>query len=115
MHALLIRILTCAAFMALALAAPAACQARGVRRWSDLNSHPRIIRYDPDKDLLRRQSSVLTKPLGDPPGGKESYSGNRLRQNRFIGKPGRGGIYDAFQEYQKKIGADPKNYKYRLR
>ncbi|HVC98230.1 MAG TPA: hypothetical protein VND64_31455 [Pirellulales bacterium] len=110
-----LRVFTFAMLTALALAVPVACQAGGPRRWSDLNRHPQIVRYNPATDTIMRQESVLTKSLVNIPGGKESYSGNRLRQYRFLGKPGRGGIYDAFSDYPKTIGADVKNYKFRLR
>ncbi|HUY35980.1 MAG TPA: hypothetical protein VMV69_24795 [Pirellulales bacterium] len=109
------RVFAHALFISLALSVPALCQAKGIRRRSDLNSHPHSVRYDPLKDQIIRQESVVTKQLGNPPGGKVSYSGSRLRQFRFIGKPGRGGIYDAFKEYHNRIGTDPMNYKRRLR
>jgi hypothetical protein len=109
------RVFTFSMLVALALAVPGVCQAKGLFRWSDLNRHPQIVRYNPETDKITRQESVLTKSLTNVPGGKESYSGSRLRQYRFNGKPGRGGIYDAFRDYPKKIGADPTNYKFRLR
>jgi hypothetical protein len=115
MRTVLIRIFAYAMLVAMDLAVPVVCQAKVYGRWSDLNRHPTIVRYNPLKDEIIRQESVLTKSLGSPRGGMESYSGNRLRQYRFIGKPGRGGIYDAFGEYHKSIGADPKNDKFRLR
>jgi hypothetical protein len=114
MRALFNVVVTLAALVGLSLTVPNSCLARGTQQFSGTQTHPRNVRYEPNTDKLFRQEDVLSKSLGDPPGGKESYSGNRLRQYRFIGKPGRGGIYDAFGEYHKRIGADPKNYKFRL-
>jgi len=109
------RVFTFAMLVVLAMAVPAVCQAKGLFRWTDLNRHPQIVRYNSATDKITRQESVLTKSMTNVPGGKESYSGNRLLQYRFLGKPGRGGIYDAFRDYPKTIGADPANYKFRLR
>jgi hypothetical protein len=117
MRGLLAPIATVCTLLTLSVTVPATCQAKEkpILNLNRLNSHPRIVRYDPEHDRLIRQESVVNAPLSDPPGGKESYSGNHLRQYRFVGKAGRGGIYDAFGEYHKKVGADPKNYKYRIR
>jgi hypothetical protein len=113
MRFLMNRVAACA--MLVACTAPVFVQAKEILNLNKLNSHPRIVRYDAKNDKIIRQESVVNIPLGNPPGGKESYSGSRLRQYRFVGKPGRGGIYDAFGEYQRAIGAEAKNYKYRIR
>lgn len=89
-----------------------AASAKVAQRWNDLNLQPRVIRYDAEKDDFARQSSVLSMVSRNRrPGGEHSYSGSRLNQFRFHGKPGRGGIYDALDAYQKHL--NPRNYEYR--
>ena len=87
-------------------------EARVVKSRADLNFGPKFIRYDAEKDELIRQKSILTRP-DRRPGGKLSYSGTRLKQYEFHGKPGRGGIYDAFEDYRNELKLDPKLYQYR--
>lgn len=81
---------------------------------ADLNYGPRVVRYDAEKDELILQKSVLTRPLRRP-GGDISYSGTRLKQFQFHGKPGRGGVYDALEDYHRELKLDPKNYEIRRR
>ncbi|HEX5443142.1 MAG TPA: hypothetical protein VFW87_04900 [Pirellulales bacterium] len=90
-----------------------AAEARVVERWNDLSLAPRVIRYDADKDQFTRQESVFSTIKHQRPGGRHSYSGSRLNQYRFHGKPGRGGIYDALEASKRHL--DPRNYEYRKR
>ena len=97
----------------LALAVSAALgstsEGRIVKARSDLNYGPRVIGYDAEKDELIQQRSVTTRPLVRP-GGDISYSGTRLNQYQFRGKPGRGGVYDAIEDYHREMKLDPKKY-----
>lgn len=90
-----------------------AAEAKVVERWNDLSLDPRVIRYDSDKDQFVRQDSIFSTIKNKRPGGKHSYSGSRLDQYRFHGKPGRGGIYDALDAHKRHL--DPRNYEYRKR
>jgi hypothetical protein len=87
-------------------------EARIVKSRADLNFGPRVVGYNEEKDELVRQTSILTRP-DRRPGGNMSYSGTRLKQYQFHGKPGRGGIYDALEEYHNELKLDPKLYQYR--
>lgn len=93
--------------------AGADARARNARSRSDLNYGPRVFRYDLKKDELIRQESIATRAHTSRPGGALSYTGTRLNQYQFHGKPGRGGIYDALQEYHRELKLDPKKYQYR--
>jgi len=99
--------------LGLLLGLSSATEARVVERWNDLSLDPRVIRYDADKDQFTRQESVFSTAKNKRPGGKHSYSGSRLNQYRFHGKPGRGGIYDALDAHKRQL--DPRNYEYRKR
>ncbi len=88
-------------------------QARIVKSRADLNYGPRVIRYDAEKDELYRQESITTRVQKSRPGGEYSYYGTRLKQYQFHGKPGRGGIYDALEDYHRELKLDPKRYEYR--
>ncbi len=90
-------------------------EARNVRSRSELNSGPRVIRYDADKDELIRQESIASRADTRRPGGELSYFGSRLNQYQFHGKVGRGGIYDALQDYHREMKINPKYYEYRRR
>ena len=92
----------------------ATARAKVVERWNDLSLDPRVIRYDAENDKFMRQYSVFKIISKDKrPGGKHSYSGSRLDQFQFRGKPGRGGIYDALEANKRHL--DPRNYEYRRR
>jgi hypothetical protein len=78
-------------------------------------AEPRVIRYDITRDDFVRQESIVSSVKRDPPGGRESYMGNRLTQFRYTGKPGTGGIYDALDGYKRELKLDPKKYRYRHR
>ncbi len=88
-------------------------EAKVAERWNDLALDPRVIRYDADKDTFTRQDSIFATIKNKRPGGKHSYSGNRLNQYQFRGKPGRGGIYDALDANKRRL--DPRDYEYRRR
>jgi hypothetical protein len=83
------------------------------RVWNDLSPGPRVIRYDLEKDQVLHQESVVSLASKRRPGGEHSYSGNRLDAFQFHGKPGRGGLYDALEDYKHRF--DPRNYQYRHR
>ncbi|HJT36526.1 MAG TPA: hypothetical protein VJ783_31175 [Pirellulales bacterium] len=88
--------------------------AKVAERWNDLSLDPRVIRYDAENDKFTRQDSVFKIiSKNKRPGGKHSYSGSRLNQFQFHGKPGRGGIYDALDAHKRHL--DPRNYEYRRR
>jgi hypothetical protein len=89
--------------------------ARVVRGPADVANHPRIIRYDVEKDAFLHQHSVVSMVSKNRPGGRHAYSGSRVNQFQFRGKPGRGGIYDALDEYKRSLKLDPRNYGYRRR
>lgn len=99
---------------ALAATWAATSEARVVKTTADLNCGPRVIGYDVKKDEILHQDSVLSRPWRRP-GGDISYSGSRLQQYQFRGKPGHGGIYDALQENYDDLKLDPKRYEYRRR
>lgn len=82
-------------------------------RISTLSTHPRVIRYDPEKDEFIHQQSVVAGSSRGRPGGETAYYGSRLSQFRFIGPPGRGGIYDALDEHKARLDLDYKHYQYR--
>lgn len=75
---------------------------------------PRALRYVPETDDVVRQTSVFNGEEPDP-GGALGYYGNRLTQFRFIGPPGQGGIYDAFEQERRERPLDPAKYRYRWR
>ncbi|HVX11681.1 MAG TPA: hypothetical protein VHC22_10910 [Pirellulales bacterium] len=83
------------------------------RTLSDLSQGPRVIRYDPDKDEVLHQESIVSVASRHRPGGEHSYSGNRLEAFQFRGKPGRGGLYDALEDHKRLL--DPRKYQYRHR
>jgi hypothetical protein len=87
--------------------------AKVARTWNDLAPGPRVVRYDADTDQLIHQHSVVSIVKRSRPGGEHSYSGNRLEAFQFHGKRGRGGIYDALEDYKLKL--DSRNYQYRRR
>lgn len=87
-------------------------EARIIKSRADLYYGPPVISYNQEKDELVRQKSILTRP-DRRPGGNMSYSGTRLKQYQFHGKPGRGGIYDALEDYHNELKLDPKLYQYR--
>ena len=89
-------------------------EARVVKSRADLYYGPKVVGYNQEKDELVRQKSILTRP-DRRPGGNLSYYGTRLKQHEFHGKPGRGGIYDAFEDYRDELQLDPKVYQYRRR
>ncbi len=72
-------------------------------------------RYDPLRDDFDYRESVLTPRQRRPAWAERGYTGNRLRQFRYIGPPGTGGLYDALEEHKRSLPLDPKNYRYRLR
>lgn len=76
-------------------------------------SHPRVIRYDIERDAFLRHHSVLAPVGSERPGGETAYWGNRLTQFQYLGPPGRGGIYDAMDEYKRHLKLNPRNYRYR--
>src|SRR5690242_18072844 len=88
--------------LALSAAFGSTSEGRIVRSRADLNSGPRVVGYDAEKDELILQNSVLARPLRRP-GGDISYSGTRLKQFQFHGKSGRGGVYDALEDYHREL------------
>lgn len=87
--------------------------AKVARVWNDLSPGPRVVGYDAEKDEVLHQESIVSPSPLHRPGGDHSYSGNRLEAFQFHGKRGRGGIYDALEDY--KVRFDPKKYQYRRR
>lgn len=74
---------------------------------------PRVIKYDLERDELRRNESV-TMPVPKQPTGRDvSYYGNRLKQYRFVGPPHQGGIYSALAEDKAERELDSRKYRYR--
>jgi hypothetical protein len=80
---------------------------RGVRE------APQVQSYDPLKDKFRHLESTLAPHHSTLPGGEFAYYGNRLQQYRYFGRPNTGGIYDALEDYRRKVSPDPVNYRYR--
>ena len=107
------RRLALATLAALVLGAASTVSAKVARTWNDLTPGPRVIRYDQEKDELIRQNSIFSIASKHRPGGEHAYSGNRLESFQFHGKPGRGGLYDALEDYKRKL--DSRNYQYRHR
>lgn len=105
-----------ARFTALALVLLAALgstsEARIIKSRADLYYGPRVVGYNEQKDELVHQDSVLVRPRRRP-GGDITYSGTRLKQYQFHGKPGRGGVYDALDDYHREMKLDPKKYETR--
>lgn len=97
----------------LVLGVDSIASAKIARVWNDLSTGPRVIRYDVEKDQVLHQESVVSMASKRRPGGEHSYSGNRLDAFQFRGKPGRGGLYDALEDYKKRF--DERNYQYRHR
>ncbi|MBX3412208.1 MAG: hypothetical protein KF708_05770 [Pirellulales bacterium] len=74
---------------------------------------PRVIKYDIERDELRRNTSV-TMPVPKQPKGRDvSYHGNRLKQYRFVGPQQQGGIYSALAEDKLTRELDARKYRYR--
>jgi hypothetical protein len=97
----------------LVFTASSAAVAKVPRVWNDLSPGPRVVGYDAEKDEVLHQESIISHSALHRPGGDHSYSGNRLEAFRFRGKTGRGGIYDALEDY--KLRFDPRKYQYRRR
>lgn len=89
--------------------------ARVARSRADVASHPRVIRYDVEKDHFLHQYSSLSMVSKNRPGGETAYSGSRLNQFQYHGKQGSGGIYDALDAYKRRLKHDPRGYEYRRR
>lgn len=79
--------------------------------------------FDPDKRRGRYHldTDEFEPDPGDPLGGltrdkirRGHYAGNRLKQFRFLGPKGRGGLYDALDSYHEKLKLDPAKYRYRI-
>ncbi|HET6883027.1 MAG TPA: hypothetical protein VFI31_22860 [Pirellulales bacterium] len=87
--------------------------ARAHRAWNDLAPGPKVTGYNQEKDEIYHQESVVSAANRHRPGGEHAYSGNRLDAFQFHGKTGRGGLYDALDDYKRKL--NPKNYQYRQR
>lgn len=103
--------LIAAAAMVFALNSTAS--AKVARAWNDLAPGPRVLGYNVERDEVLHQDSVVSVASRRRPGGDHAYSGNRLEAYRFRGKKGRGGIYDALEDY--KVKFDPRKYQYRNR
>lgn len=74
---------------------------------------PRVIKYDIERDEIRRNESV-TMPVPQQPRGRDvSYHGNRLKQFRFVGPQHQGGIYSALAEDKVERELDSRKYRYR--
>lgn len=101
-----------AAFLAIAFASASAASAKVAQRWNDLQTGPRVIRYDAEKDVILHYNSIFSTALEHrKPGGPHSYSGNRLDNFQYRGKRGTGGLYDALQDYKQHL--DSRHYQYR--
>jgi hypothetical protein len=83
------------------------------RVWNDLSSGPKVVGYNREKDEIYHQESIVSVAQRHRPGGEYAYSGNRLEAYQFHGKLGRGGIYDALDDYKRQF--NPRNYQYRRR
>lgn len=108
-------VLLVAIAFALSTFSSTAVHARIVKSRSDLSYGPKVVRYDAQKDELIRQESIVSRAHNGRPGGEYSYTGTRLKQYQFHGKQGRGGIYDAIQDYHRELKLDPDRYQYRRR
>ncbi len=75
---------------------------------------PTILKYDQDKDEFAYVDSPLSGTMHRP-GAPTAYYGSRLTEFRFTGPPGRGGIYDAIEWYNRVHHLNPLKYQYRFR
>lgn len=101
------------AAVVLVFAVDSAARAKVARAWNDLAPGPRVVGYDAEKDEVLHQDSIVSAASRRRPGGEHAYSGNRLEAFQFRGKKGRGGIYDALEDY--KVKFNPRKYQYRHR
>jgi len=74
---------------------------------------PRVIKYDLERDELRRNASVTMPVPSQPSGHSVSYHGNRLKQYRFAGPSTQGGIYSALADDTLERNLDVRKYRYR--
>lgn len=84
-------------------------------RFGLLSREPKVLRYDIEKDEMVHLKSIVSLIPTEPPGGEYVYYGDRRTQFRYIGAPGRGGIYDALNEYHGQLQHNPRGYRYRRR
>jgi hypothetical protein len=97
----------------LVLGTSSIASAKAHRVWNDLAPGAKVTGYNQEKDEIYHQESIVSVASRHKPGGEHSYSGNRLEGFQFHGKPGRGGIYDALEDYKRNY--NPNNYQYRRR
>lgn len=77
-------------------------------------SHPpRSIRYLPKTDELVDQPSSIAPRYRRPASLATAYYGNRLTEYRWVGPPGRGGMYEFFAEEAARKKLDVESYRYR--
>lgn len=98
---------------ALIFGASSSASAKVGRVWNELAPGPRVVGYDANKDEIIHQDSIVSIVPRHRPGGEHAYSGNRLEAFQFHGKRGRGGLYDALEDY--KVKFDARKYQYRHR
>ncbi|MBX9789145.1 MAG: hypothetical protein K2Y37_09540 [Pirellulales bacterium] len=75
---------------------------------------PRSIRYVPERDELINQPSAIAPAYRRSKAYELAFYGNRLTEFRWVGRPGRGGIYEFFAEEAARKKLDVKNYRYRV-
>ena len=91
----------------------AARQAVGIAPPARISHPPRSIRYLPKTDELVDQPSSIAPRYRRPDSLSTAYYGNRLTEFRWIGPPGRGGMYEFFAEEAARKKLDVESYRYR--
>lgn len=88
-------------------------QASAVAPPTGISHPPRSIRYLPKTDELVDQPSSIAPRYRRPASLATAYYGNRLTEFRWVGPPGRGGMYEFFAEEAARKKLDVENYRYR--
>jgi hypothetical protein len=88
-------------------------QASAVMPPTSISHPPRSIRYLPKTDELVDQPSSIAPRYRRPASLATAYYGNRLTEFRWVGPPGRGGMYEFFAEEAARKKLDVESYRYR--
>jgi len=91
----------------------AAPQAGAVAPPTGISQPPRSIRYLPKTDELVDQPSSIAPRYRRPASLATAYYGSRLTEFRWVGPPGRGGMYEFFAEEAARKKLDVESYRYR--
>ena len=75
---------------------------------------PRSIRYVPERDELINQPSAIAPAYRRLKEYELAFYGNRLTEFRWVGRRGRGGMYEFFAEEAARKKLDAENYRYRV-